>query len=407
MTVTPLKPDRSTPDPGQSPQKTSCPSGKGDELFDAIQDPVFIVTPEGLIKDANLAAINAAHKTKQQIIGMGICKIIHGGSSPHLKCPLESFLSTCVPRVEETRLPGLFGEYLLTISPIKDNDGIIRKILLIARELTSDEMRKVDSMRTAQLAAIGELAAGVAHEVNNPITGIINFAQLLLDDSEKNSLQAQLLTRIINEGERIASIIKNLLSFARENNQENEPIDMIKVISDTLSLVEHQFQKDGIQINVDFSLAPCPIFGNFHQLQQVILNILSNSRFSLNERYPTTSPNKKILITCHPVSAPAGRPLSGSRVSNNESPAISNNSNSSIQISIRDEGTGIPQGILERLFDPFFTTKPAGQGTGLGLSISFGIIQDHGGTIKVNSIMHQFTEMLINIPISGLEHATK
>jgi signal transduction histidine kinase len=407
MAVTPLKPDIATPDPDQSPQP-SCPTGKGDELFDAIQDPVFIVTPEGIIKDANLAAINAAHKTKQQIIGMGICKIIHGGSSPHLKCPLESFLSTCVPRVEETRLPGLFGEYLLTISPIKDNDGIIRKILLIARELTSDEMRKVDSMRTAQLAAIGELAAGVAHEVNNPITGIINFAQLLLDDSEKNSLQAQLLTRIINEGERIASIIKNLLSFARENNQENEPIDMIKVISDTLSLVEHQFQKDGIQINVDFSTVPCPIFGNFHQLQQVILNMLSNSRFSLNERYPTTSPNKKILISCHPVPAPAGHLLSSSRGSNKESPATSDNSNnSSIQISIRDEGTGIPQGILERLFDPFFTTKPAGQGTGLGLSISFGIIQDHGGTIKVNSIMHQFTEMLINIPISGLDHAAK
>ena len=359
----------------------SCPTGKGNELFDAIQDPVFIVTPEGIIIDANLAAVNAAHKTKKQIIGMGICKTIHGGSLPHLKCPLETFLHTRAPRVEETRLPGLFGEYLLTISPVKDSDGSIRKILLIARELTSDEVRKFDSMRTAQLAAIGELAAGVAHEVNNPITGIINFAQLLLDDSEKHSLQAQLLTRIINEGERIASIIKNLLSFAREGTQENEPVDMISVIADTLSLVEHQFKKDGIQITTDFSQNRCPVYGNFHQLQQVILNLLSNSRFALNERYPTTSPDKQILISCHPVT--------------------DEDQKSWIQVSIRDQGTGIPQGILERLFDPFFTTKPAGQGTGLGLSISFGIIHDHGGTIKVNSIVHQFTEMLINIPVSG------
>lgn len=365
----------------------SCPTGKGNELFEAIQDPVLIVTPEGIIIDANLATINAARKPKNQIIGMGICKIIHGGSSPHLKCPLETFLRTCAPRVEETRLPGLFGEYLLTISPVKDSDGIIRKILLIARELTSDELRKIDSMRTAQLAAIGELAAGVAHEVNNPITGIINFAQLLLDDSEKNSLQNQLLTRIINEGERIASIIKNLLSFAREGNQEYEPIDMVQVIETTLSLVEHQLKKDGIQISTDFSQAPCPIYGNFRQLQQVILNLLSNSRFALNERYPTTSPEKKILISCHPVTGEDQKAL--------------------IQISIRDLGTGIPQGILERLFDPFFTTKPAGQGTGLGLSISFGIIQDHGGTIKVNSIMHQFTEMLIQIPASGSDHAAE
>ncbi len=388
MAKTPVKPAPAASNT-QECQHLACPTEKdnsGDELFDAIQDPVLVVTPEGIIIDANLAAINAARKTKNQILGMGICKIIHGGSSPHLQCPLESFLRTCTLRVEETRLPGLFGEYLLTISPVKDSDGIIRKILLIARELTPDEVRKVDSMRTAQLAAIGELAAGVAHEVNNPITGIINFAQLLLDDSEKNSLQAELLTRIINEGERIASIIKNLLSFAREGNQENEPIDMIRVIEATLSLIEHQFKKDGIQISTDFSQAPCPIYGNFRQLQQVILNLLSNSRFALNKRYPTTSPDKKILISCHPVTTAADR-------------------TTWIQTTIRDLGTGIPQGILDRLFDPFFTTKPSGQGTGLGLSISFGIIQDHGGTIKVNSIMHQFTEMLIQIPTSGSLHA--
>ncbi|MBW6521570.1 MAG: PAS domain-containing protein [Desulfoarculaceae bacterium] len=395
MADTPLKPETAALD---------CPTGKGNELFDAIQDPVLIVTPEGVIIDANLAAINAAHKTKKQIIGMGICKIIHGGSSPHLKCPLETFLRTRAPRVEETRLPGLFGEYLLTISPVKDCDGIIRKTLLIARELTPDELRKVDSMRTAQLAAIGELAAGVAHEVNNPITGIINYAQLLLDDSEKDSLQAQLLTRIINEGERIASIIKNLLSFAREGNQENEPIDMIQVIGDTLSLVEHQFKKDGIKISTDFSQDPCPIYGNFRQLQQVILNLLSNSRFSLNERYPTTSPDKKVMIACHLVTAPS---IPGSNSIRPSLAAPTEDEKSRIQISIRDQGTGIPQGILERIFDPFFTTKPAGQGTGLGLSISFGIIQAHGGTIKVNSIMHQFTEMLIHIPASGSHHAAE
>jgi two-component system, NtrC family, sensor kinase len=389
MAKFPVKPDHSPSDIADC-QYLSCPIGKdngSDELFDAIQDPVLFVTPKGIIIDANLAAINAARKPKNQILGMSICKIIHGGSSPHLQCPLESFLRTCSPRVEETKLPGLFGEYLLTISPVKDSDDIVRKILLIARELTSDELQKVDSMRTAQLAAIGELAAGVAHEVNNPITGIINFAQLLLDDSEKNSLQEELLTRIINEGERIASIIKNLLSFAREGNQENEPIDMIRVIEATLSLVEHQFKKDGIQISTDFSQNPCPLYGNFRQLQQVILNLLSNSRFALNERYPTTSPDKIILISCQPVAAADG--------------------NTWIQTTIRDMGTGIPQGILDRLFDPFFTTKPAGQGTGLGLSISFGIIQDHGGTIKVNSIMHQFTEMLIQIPASGSSYATR
>ena len=350
----------------------------GNELFQAIQDPVLVVSPQGTILGANHAAITTAQKSQDEIIGKGICEIIHGGSLPHMECPLEEFLLTKSARVEETTLPGLAGEYLLTISPVKEVDGSIEKILLIARELTSAEVRKADSLRTAQMAAIGELAAGVAHEVNNPITGIINFAQLLLDDSEKDSLQAELLDRIVNEGERIALIIKNLLSFARESEKDNEPIEITEVIKNSLALIEHQIKKDGITLSQNFSDEPCQIYGNFTQLQQVILNLLSNARFALNERYPGASKEKKIGILCSPV--------------------ISKNGESVIQIIIEDTGTGIPQGILKRLFQPFFTTKPAGQGTGLGLSISYGIIQDHSGTIKVDSKFDQYTKMIIELP---------
>ena len=362
-------------------QPKSYPAGGGNELFQAIQDPVLVVTPDGIIIDANHAALTAAKKSQDEIIGKGICTIIHGGSLPHLECPLEEFLRTKTSRVEETILPGLAGEYLLTISPVKEPDGTIQKILLVARELTSDEMRKADSLRTAQMAAIGELAAGVAHEVNNPITGIINFAQLLLDDSEKDSLQAELLDRIVNEGERIALIIKNLLSFARESEKENEAIEIVEVIIRSLSLIEHQFKKDGITLNKSFSGESCQILGNFTQLQQVILNILSNARFALNERYPGADENKTIDISCYPFIKEAGKPV--------------------IQITITDSGTGIPQGILKRLFDPFFTTKPSGKGTGLGLSISYGIIRDHGGTIKVDSIVHKYTKIIIELPTSS------
>lgn len=354
----------------------------GNELFQAIQDPVLIVTPNGTIIDANNAALKAAQKSQSETIGKGICTIIHGGSLPHIKCPLEEFLLTCHPRVEETTLPGLSGEYLLTISPVKDLDNRVRKIILVARALTSDEVRKADSIRTAQMAAIGELAAGVAHEVNNPITGIINFAQLLLDDSQKDSLEAELLERIVNEGERIALIIKNLLSFARENENVSEPIEISQVIQDSMSLVAHQLKKDGIKIITQCSDRPYRVHGNYTQLQQVILNLLSNARFALNARYPTTSSEKTLEITCTPHVKRGGKTI--------------------IRITIKDTGTGIPQGILKRLFDPFFTTKPSGKGTGLGLSISYGIIRDHGGIIKVDSIMHQYTKMVIELPTSGV-----
>lgn len=353
----------------------------GNELFQAIQDPVLIVTPDGIIIDANNAALKAARKSYSEIIGKGICTIIHGGSLPHIKCPLEEFLLTCSPRAEETTLPGLSGEYHLTISPVKDQDNRVRKIILVARTLTSDEVRKADSIRTAQMAAIGELAAGVAHEVNNPITGIINFAQLLLDDSQKDSLEAELLEKIVNEGERIALIIKNLLSFARENKNINEPIEISHIIQDSLSLVAHQLKKDGIKIITKPPKHNCQVHGNYTQLQQVILNLLSNARFALNARYPTSSPDKTLQISCYHFSNERGKPM--------------------VQITIKDTGTGIPQGILKRLFDPFFTTKPSGKGTGLGLSISYGIIRNHGGIIKVDSIMHQYTKMIIELPTSG------
>ena len=130
-------------------------AGIWEQLFNAIQDPVLVVRPDGIIIEANDATLQAARKKRDEVIGQGICRIVHGGRWPHIKCPLEEFLKTCAPKVEETRLPGLFGRYSLTISPVKEIDGKIDKIMLIARELTRDEIRKVDSIRTAGLASAG------------------------------------------------------------------------------------------------------------------------------------------------------------------------------------------------------------------------------------------------------------
>ena len=349
----------------------------GIELFHSIQDPVFIVTPQGVIIDANKAAVLAARKSRDEIVGRGICEIIHGGRWPHIKCPLEEFLLTCTGRNEDTRLPGLGGEYHLAITPLVDPDESVRSILLQARSLTSEESRKVESIRTAQLAAIGELAAGVAHEVNNPINGIINYAQLLLDDADQESLQAELLGRIVQEGDRIATIIHNLLSFARENENEFRQINFKEVIHSCMSLVDHQLKREGIQLELDLAEGSCLIVGNYMQLQQVILNTVNNSRYALNERYPESTPDKRLQIQCGPLETGEGK---------------------MIRVVVRDFGTGIPQGILDKLFDPFFTSKPAGKGTGLGLSISYGIVKNHGGTLSVDSILNKYTDMIITIP---------
>jgi len=360
------------------PLSRKIPASAGIELFYALMDPVLLVTPAGVILEVNGALLKAAGKTRSEVVGRGVCEVIHGGRWPHILCPLEEFLLTSTPRVEDTRLPGLGGNYSLTIAPVaRRREDEEQLILLVARPLTKDEVRKVDSIRTAQLAAIGELAAGVAHEVNNPINGIINFAQLLLDDCKRGTEEAALLEKIVQEGERIASIIYNLLSFARERDNERNLVDLNEVVRECIFLVEHQLNRDGIHLVTQYHEPSCLIVGNFSELQQVVINLISNSRYALNERYREPTAEKVIEISTEPA-------LIDGR--------------EHYRLTVRDYGTGIPQGILDKMFEPFFTSKPAGKGSGLGLSISYGIISSHKGILRVDSMLNQYTDMIVEIP---------
>lgn len=359
-----------------APPKSSPPQ-RWEQIFNGIDEPFLLVRPDGIIIEANEATFKAARKTREEVIGHGICKIIHGGRWPHLKCPLEEFLKNCTPKVEETRLPGLFGEYFFSISPIKNAIGEVDTILLMARELTRDEIRKVDYIRNANLAALGELAAGVAHEVNNPITGIINFAQILLDTYDFDPAGIDMVQKIMKEGDRIASITRNLISFAREDIGLRQAVNPVDVVTTSLSLVSHQLRKEGIRIVTDFPSENILIVADFRKLQQVLLNLIGNSRYALNARYPGFDDRKIIEISCSEKYT--------------EEQKI-------YRIIVKDYGTGLPQSILEHIFEPFFSTKPPGEGTGLGLSISYGIVKEHGGNLNVNSIMDKFTEMIIELP---------
>ena len=352
--------------------------GTWEQIFNGIEDPFLVVRPDGIIIEANEATLKAAKKTREEVIGQGICKIIHGGRWPHLTCPLEDFLKNCTPRAEETRLPGLFGEYLFSILPVKSANGEVDTILLTARELTRDEIRKADYLRNGKLSALGELAAGVAHEINNPITGIINFAQILLDHYNFDSAGIEMVQKIMKEGERIASITRNLISFAREDTSLREPVNPAEIVYSSLALVNHQLKKDGIRLVTHFPSENTLIVADFRKLQQVLLNLISNSRYALNSRYPGFDDRKILEFSC-------------SYTNNDEDCLV-------CRIIVKDYGTGLPQSILEHIFEPFFSSKPPGEGTGLGLSISYGIVKEHGGNLSVNSIMAEFTEMIIELP---------
>jgi len=215
---------------------------KWENLFTSIQDPALIVSSDNIILDANPATFAAARKTREEVINKKVCDILHCGKASGAVCPLETQISMRKSMTNIVPLRGLNGNYLITLSPLTPTEGHQEATLLIARDLTEEEQMKAEAMRAAQLASVGELAAGVAHEINNPINGIINYAQIILDDPY-NSENIDNLHRIIKEGKRIAGIVSNLLDFARRNEDTQAPVILQEIIINCIDLINHQLKK--------------------------------------------------------------------------------------------------------------------------------------------------------------------
>lgn len=351
---------------------------KWENIFAAIQDPALITTRDGIIIDANHATFTASRKAREEVIGTTVCNLLHGGRKEGSVCPLEAQIKKGQSRILHTELSGLHGDYLLTISPLAAIEGSDEATLLVARDMTEEERHKAEALRAAQLASIGELAAGVAHEINNPINGILNYAQMLHDLAQHDQGE-EIIGRITTEAKRISSIVRNLLDFSRYRIEEPEPVDGASLLEDCLDLVKHQLLKDHIII-VESVAENLPLtFCNQSKIQQVFLNVISNSRYALNEKYPGYHPDKKL---CFDISL----------THHNAAPYI--------RFTLTDHGTGIEHHLINRVFDPFFSTKPNGQGTGLGLSISYGLIRENGGYMRINSLLNHHTTIIIDLPVA-------
>ncbi|SDP36854.1 PAS domain-containing sensor histidine kinase [Desulforhopalus singaporensis] len=352
-------------------------TARWEKIFIAIQDPAMVVSNDNRILEANPATCAAARKRRDEVIGLKVCDILHGGHGENTPCPLEQFIGYQKTRITETYLHGLHGSYMLTVSPLIEEDGDINATFLLARNLTEEEVIRAEAIRTAQLATIGELASGVAHEINNPINGIINYAQIILDDPQDPE-NTDNLRNIITESKRIACIIANLLDFAHRR-KENLTLSRIeKIVANSLQLVAHLLKKDGITCSVCYPSPLPPLMCNEQQLQQVVLNMISNARYALNKRFAHSCPEKILEI-------------SGELLNIKSRPTI--------VLKFTDHGIGIAENIQNKLFDPFFSTKPKGEGTGLGLSISHGLIRDHGGTIRVKSRPGEWSTFTIELPV--------
>ena len=215
------------------------------------------------------------------------------------------------------------------------------------------ERAVADQLRhTEKMVALGELVAGVAHEINNPLTGISAFAQLLLED-QLSAEQRESVELIKRESDRAKAVIRDLLIFARKAEPVTGPVDINALIEQTLRLRAYQLRNAGIDTQLDLDPTVPRIRGDAQKLQQVMLNLLTNAEHALSD-----SPRRQLSLRTM-------------------------RHNNRVIIEAVDTGHGMFTDVRRRVFEPFYTTKPAGVGTGLGLSVSYGIVQAHGGTIDV------------------------
>jgi len=343
-------------------------------LLEAIPSMIFLISPDLEILWANSVAKDKMKERKAE--GKKCFHLFCNSSSVCPECPVARSFSTG-KEVNEQLSTGKNEIIEIRVNPIKDKDRNVTSVIVVANDITEKLFLQKEALRTSQLASIGELAAGMAHEINNPITGIINFAELLLDRSEEGSRESYIYRQIIKEGDRIANIIRNLLSFARKEKQEKIPLKIHRVFSNTLSLTGTGIAKNNINIKVNIPPDLPEVIAQPGQMQHVFMNILGNSQYGLNKRYPEPDENKIIEVTARELII---------------------KDNIYVEISIKDNGCGISADIIDKVMNPFFTARPPGEGTGLGLSISYGIISDHGGDIIIESKEGEFTEVKIRLP---------
>lgn len=291
-----------------------------------------------------------------------------------------------VPRREQIylKLDGTPVDVEVAAVPIRyqNQDGA----LVYVRDITERKLLERERIKEQiilrhqqKLEAIGVLASGVAHEINNPINGIMNYAQLILDN-EKNGDSAEYASEIIRETERVSTIVTNLLHFSRQEKQSHSPARIEDIIQHTLSLIRTLFRRDQIILELDVPEDLPSLKCRSQQIEQVLMNLLTNARDALNNKYPDYDEAKIISIACSLFHRDGRRWL---------------------RITIKDNGSGISEKNHEKVFEPFFTTKSRDQGTGLGLAISYGIVKDHHGEITFDTKLGEYTYFYLDLPVDN------
>jgi len=344
-------------------------------LLNAISDTLVLFSPEMEILWTNCGNAHPLNEPPSEGVGQYCQALLRDLSAPSEDSPVARCFNTGEKEVSVLTHNGAVLD--IRAFPIKEGDRVSR-VFLLASDITEKMALQAEAMQACHLATLGELAAGIAHEINNPIMGIINYGQILINECSAVSLEKDLGKRIVKEGERIGRIVQTLLSYARDDERERKKTTPVSaILEESLILTQAQMRKESIDLKIKLLDDLPEVDVNFQQIQQSFINIISNARYALNEKYPGRHKNKVLEIT-------------GEKVILSDRPYV--------RIVFHDHGVGISPLELPMLTKAFFSTKPSGKGTGLGLNITDRIITDHGGSLGFESLKGEFTKVIIDLP---------
>jgi len=341
--------------------------------FRAVTDAIFLVDTDYRILQHNNRLPAELAGYWDQVADNRCFARLKNRSTPCPNCPIDEIRKTGEPifRREQTE-SGLVLD--LSYYPVFNEEQQLIAVTHIIKDVTKKTKLEAQLVQSAKLAALGEMAAGVAHELNSPMTVIIGTAQLLLRDQPEDG---ELLEDIVNCGLRCKRIIQNLLTFSRQDQQPFAETDLNAEVEGVLGLMKFQIDQQAIQIRTRLDPQLPSIHANGQQIQQVLANFLVNARDALEG---VERAEKCITIS------------TGSRREGRRRVVV---------VSVEDNGVGIPAAHLEKIFTPFFTSKEVSRGTGLGLSVSLGIAQSHQGTIEVDSQPGRGSTFSLVLPVAA------
>lgn len=339
-------------------------------VFDGITDPVvFLERKRGTIKIVNAAFLKRYETTFEEVIKRDISSLSFRDICPIVQC-LELIENiTEQPVGKELRMPN--GEiFLIYFYPVLSEDGSINDVVCYVKDITEQRKLEQQIQNTEKLVSMGQLAAGVAHEINNPLGVILCHLDLIKDEANLTVEAKEDLKIIEKHVGNCRNIISDLLRFARQTKPSLSLASINELILEVISMASNQMEMQSIQVetSLDDTVPLIPL--DIDRMRQVILNLLLNGAQAIKD-------NGKIQFS-----------------------TLYDQQGQLVEILIKDNGSGIPADIQSKVFDPFFTTKPPGKGTGLGLSVSHSIIQEHGGSISVESDGEKReTSFIITIPV--------